>query len=132
MNIQLMKDFLNITNIPDKVIQEAINDAKLFLIRKKIDIPKQLTKRGRPSKQPITDSENILSAWKYLTAYFLLPQISVIYGQLGVTKQIGMGDQTQHLLSEADIERKQAFYYDHAMRIVDEILLANYPFGIDI
>ena len=130
MNIQTIKEFLNIADIPDHLITNAIAEAEQFLKRKNIEIPAPEVRRGRPSRN--VENSDILSAWKYLTAYFLLPQLSVIWGSLGITKQIGMGDGSQQLICESDIERKQTFYYNHAMSIINDITTDDVPFAIDI
>jgi hypothetical protein len=58
--------------------------------------------------------------------------MSVVWGELGVANRVGLGDNAQHLLSQADIERKQAFYYNHAMAIINDLKSGEFPFGADI
>lgn len=124
MTTEEIKKFLNLGNVKEDTITEAINEAANYLAKYGIDCT-------------CTDatscvSTDIKSAHKYMTAYFLLPQISVITGNQGMTKQIGLGEQAQQLISEADIQRKQNFYYQHAMKIINFLKQSEYPFGIDI
>jgi hypothetical protein len=119
MTTEEIKKFLNLGNLKEDIITEAITEASNYLAKYDID----------------TNDDNIpdiKSAHKYMTAYFLLPQISVITGNQGMTKQIGLGEQAQQLISESDIQRKQNFYYQHAMKIINFLNQSDYPFGIDI
>ena len=118
MKPEELKEFLGLGNISPGLLKSAMQEANLYLVNYGID--------------PDSDDANIASAMKYLSAYFLLPQLSAIVGSHGMTKEIGMGEQAQHLISEADMERKQQFYYQHAMRIIENITNADFPFGIDI
>jgi len=124
MKASIIKDFLNIKDVSDTLIDNAIIEAKNFMIRKHVfskDDPLDLTIEG-----------DLFSAWKYLTVYFLLPQLSMVVGEMGASKQIGHGDSVQQLISEADIEKKQKFYYNHAISIITDILNSELPFGIDV
>ena len=123
MDITVIKTFLNIPNAPDDLVESAIKEAESFLIRKKV-----FTESDSPERR----QGDRFTAWKYLTVYFLLPHLSMTVGEMGATKQIGYGEQAQHLLSESDIERKQKFYYNHAMSIITDIQNSELPFGIDI
>jgi len=124
MDTATIKDFLNLKETPDSLVENAINEAKNFMIRKHV-----ITQTDPPELMAVGD---ILSAWKYLTAYFLLPQLTMVVGDMGATKQIGMGEQAQQLISETDIERKQKFYYNHAMNIITDLLNQELPFGVDV
>ncbi|MDD2650537.1 MAG: hypothetical protein RBS16_01880 [Candidatus Cloacimonadales bacterium] len=119
MQIEDIKSFLNLGNIKEDLIWDAINEASNYLKKYGIDTNNQ-------------DIPDIQSAHKYMTAYFLLPQLSVIIGNQGVSKQIGLGESSQQLISEHDIQLKQSFYYQHAMKIVKFLNQSDYLFGIDI
>ena len=117
MNTQNIKDLLNIQTIADELITTATIEAQNFLTRKGL---------------AAGDTEPIFTAWKYLTAYFLLPKLTLSFGELGVSRRVGYGDSAQELLSQYDLERLQTYYYNLAMTIINDTNAANFPFGIDI
>jgi hypothetical protein len=116
---QTIRDFMNLdSGVADALINAAISEANRELIRKNIT--------------PDETNEDHLSALKYLSAYFLIPHLTTISGDKGITKDIGFGDNAQKLISDSDVERRQAFYYNHALKVIENIVNTDYPFGIDI
>ena len=101
-----IKTFLNINDAPNSAIESAIADAYEYLARKNL---------------PADGDNATTKALKYLTAYYLLPRISFISGNKGVFKQIGVGDNAQQLISDADVIRRQEFYWREATLIINEI-----------
>ncbi len=102
-----IKNFMNITDVNNDVIESAINDAYEYLGRKGLED---------------TGDNAITKALKYLTAYYLIPRISYVAGNKGVFKQIGAGDNAQQLISDSDVLRRQDFYWKEATLIINDQL----------
>jgi hypothetical protein len=102
-----IKTFMNITDVNNDVIENAINDAYEYIGRKGVED---------------TGDTAITKALKYLTAYYLIPRISYIAGNKGVFKQVGAGESAQHLISDADVMRRQDFYLKEANLIIYDII----------
>jgi hypothetical protein len=101
---QTIRDFMNLdSGVADALINAAISEANRELIRKNIT----------PDE---TNEEHL----------------TTISGDKGITKDIGFGDNAQKLISDSDVERRQAFYYNHALKVIENIVNTDYPFGIDI
>lgn len=102
-----IKTLLNLNDVKDELIEGAIADAKEYLERKKL----------LDSPEPAA-----VKALRYLTAYYLLPKLSYISGSKGIFKKIGHGEATQEHISDADVMRRQQFYWKEAKGIIDELL----------
>ncbi|MDD2651091.1 MAG: hypothetical protein PHF36_08170 [Candidatus Cloacimonetes bacterium] len=120
LTIEEIKDFLSLDYVKDSLISASIEEAARYMLRYNLD--------------PLTSTAeaDTISAHKYLTAYFLLPQLSAVVGEKGMTKSLGLGENAQSLISEADLERKQTFYFNHAMKLIEFLSKSTLPFGIDI
>ena len=118
MTTDEIRDFLNNQAIPDATIIQAMNEAVLYLARKHIDAHKV--------------NPDVESALKHLTAYFILPNITVVSGETGITKSIGFTNDASTLLSDYDMQRRQKFHLNHANDIIADMHSVNLPFGVDI
>lgn len=118
MTTQEIITFLNLKDVADALITDALADGAAALTRKGLTVDE-------------TNSE-IKTALKYMTAYYLLPKLTHISGEKGLTKEIGFGENAQHLIDDTDIIRRQEFYLKEANTIITSLLNTQYPFGIDI
>lgn len=110
---------LNIHGIDENLINDAISDGKEYLDRFLIC-------------ERFSNNVSYDKAWKYLSAYYLLPKISQISGNQGMFKSIGFGDNSQKMIEDEDIRKRQKWYFLEARNIIQQLNEDQFPFGIDI